>query len=402
MLKGKNILLGVCGGIAAYKAVEIASRLRKLGATVDVIMTSAATKFVTPLTFQEITGNPVSTDMWEKVHTWNVEHIALAQKADLVLIAPATADIIAKLAAGIADDMLSTTLLATTAPIFLAPAMNTNMYQNPILQRNLQTLKELGTYHIIPPANGYLACGSSGVGRLPEPAAIVDNITAYVACLQDLKGKHILISAGGTREPIDPVRYIGNRSSGKMGYALAEEAAKRGAVVTLISGQTALTASSCIDVIKVETARQMQDHIEEKFADSEIIIMAAAVADYCVEEVASQKIKKSAKTLTITLKKNPDILLNLGQKKTKDQFLVGFAAETQKLLAFAKEKLERKNLDMIIANDVSKKNAGFNTDTNIVKIITRDKSVEDVPMMKKTALASIILDRIKTLYNNET
>ncbi|MDQ0203808.1 bifunctional phosphopantothenoylcysteine decarboxylase/phosphopantothenate--cysteine ligase CoaBC [Pectinatus haikarae] len=393
MLKGKNILLGVCGGIAAYKAVEIASRFRKLGAEVNVIMTAAAAKFVAPLTFQEITGNPVSSGMWEKVHTWNVEHIALAQKADIALIAPATADIIGKLTAGIADDMLSTTLMATTAPIFLSPAMNTNMYKNPVLQRNLHALSALG-HHIITPASGRLACGTDGIGRLPEPSEIVDAIAKFFSEKQDLSGRRILISAGGTREPIDPVRYIGNRSSGKMGYALAEEAARRGADVSLISGQTSLTAPACVNIIKVETAKQMQCRIEEKFPDSEIIIMAAAVADYRVEDIADQKIKKTAETLTITLRKNPDILFSLGQKKKNGQFLVGFAAETQKLLAFAQDKLERKNLDMIIANDVSKKNAGFNTDTNIVKIITKDKNVEDVPLMTKTALASVILDRI--------
>lgn len=395
MLKGKNILLGVCGGIAVYKAVEIASRLRKLGANVDVVMTQAAAKFVTPLTFQEISGNPVSCDMWEKVHNWNVEHIALAQKADLALIAPATADIIGKLASGIADDMLSTTLMAATASVFLAPAMNTNMYNNPVVQRNLQTLQELSNYHIITPANGHLACGTSGIGRLPEPVEIVEKVLEFFAAQQDLKDKNILISAGGTREPIDPVRFIGNRSSGKMGFALAEEAAKRGAKVTLISGNASLDASPYIERIDVETALQMQAEIEKRFAENQIIIMAAAVADYRVEEIAEQKIKKLNETMTLKLKKNPDILMELGQKKTDRQFLVGFAAETQNLLTFAQNKLKRKNLDMIIANDVSKKNAGFNTDTNIVKIITRDNKIEDIPLMKKTELAGLILDRIK-------
>lgn len=317
MLTGKNILLGVCGGIAVYKTVDIASRLRKAGANVDVIMTKSATKFVTPLTFQEITGNPISCDMWEKVHTWNVEHIALAQKADLILIAPATANMVGKLANGIADDMLSTTVLASLAPVFLAPAMNTNMYNNPIFQRNLQTLRQVANYNIITPAEGHLACGTSGIGRLPEPADIVRTVENYFTPVQqDFKNVKILITAGGTREPIDPVRYIGNRSSGKMGYAIAEAAAKRGAAVTLISGVTTLTASAGIKVIKVETAKEMQQHVEANFASNDVIVMAAAVADYAVAEVSEQKIKKASEKLSLELVKNPDILLGLGQKKT--------------------------------------------------------------------------------------
>lgn len=397
MLANKNILLGVCGGIAAYKAVEIASRLRKLDANVDVIMTQAATKFITPLTFQEITGNPVSSDMWEKVHNWNVEHIALAKKADVVLLAPATADIIGKLASGIADDMLSTTIMATTAPVFIAPAMNSNMYINPILQRNLQTLQQLSGYHIITPATGHLACGTNGIGRLPDPAVLVEEITNYTAQVQELKGKRILITAGGTREAIDPVRYIGNRSSGKMGYALAEEAARRGASVTLVSGPTSLNVPAGIEFIKVETACQMQEYVDTIFAASDVIIMAAAVSDYRVRKIAGQKIKKTTEAFTLDLVKNPDILSALGKRKSTEQILVGFAAETQNLLTFAKEKLQRKNLDMIIANDVSQKNVGFNYDTNMVKIITRDAAVEDIPLMSKKALAAIIIDKIRNL-----
>ena len=397
MLANKNILLGVCGGIAAYKAVEIASRLRKLDANVDVIMTQAATKFITPLTFQEITGNPVSSDMWEKVHNWNVEHIALAKKADVVLLAPATADIIGKLASGIADDMLSTTIMATTAPVFIAPAMNSNMYINPILQRNLQTLQQLSGYHIITPATGHLACGTNGIGRLPDPAVLVEEITNYTAQVQDLKGKRILITAGGTREAIDPVRYIGNRSSGKMGYALAEEAARRGASVTLVSGPTSLNVPAGIEFIKVETACQMQEYVDTIFAASDVVIMAAAVSDYRVKKIAGQKIKKTTEAFTLDLVKNPDILSALGKRKSIEQILVGFAAETQNLLTFAKEKLQRKNLDMIIANDVSQKNVGFNYDTNMVKIITRDAAVEDIPLMSKKALAAIIIDKIRNL-----
>ncbi len=401
MLKDKNILLAVCGGIAAYKIVEVASRLRKLGANVHVVMTKEATEFVTPLTFQEISGNPVNVSMWEKVTNWNVEHIALANLADLVLIAPATANIIGKIANGIADDMLSTVVMATKAPVFVAPAMNSNMFTNPITQKNIQTLRDVN-YHIIEPASGHLACGVNGVGRLPEPITLVEEIEKYFAKTEvkkSLQGKKIIISAAGTREPIDPVRYISNRSSGKMGYAIATEAANRGGEVILVSGITNISAPANVKLIKVESARDMQSHIHKYFADSDITIMSAAVSDYRVKEVANQKIKKSDETMTIELVKNPDILKGLGEIKTTKQFLVGFAAETQNVEAYAKDKLQRKNLDMIVANDVSQQGAGFNTDTNIAKIITRDGEIKEAPLMQKTELAKLILDTIEEKLN---
>lgn len=397
MLKNKNILLAVCGGIAAYKVVDVASRLRKLGANVHVVMTKEATEFVTPLTFQEISGNPVNVSMWDKVTNWNVEHIALASLADLVLIAPATANIIGKIANGIADDMLSTVIMATKAPVLVAPAMNSNMYQNPITQRNLQTLCNYN-YQIIEPASGHLACGVTGVGRLPEPITLVECVQEYFAkndIKQSLQGKKIIVSAAGTREPIDPVRYISNRSSGKMGYAIAQEAANRGAKVILVSGITNITAPENVELIKVESAQEMQQQIEMRFADCDITIMSAAVSDYRVKEIATQKIKKSDEVMTIELVKNPDILKGLGEKKTSKQYLVGFAAETQNVEAYAKDKLQRKNLDMIVANDVSQAGAGFNVDTNIAKIITRDGEIKQAPLMKKIELARLILDTIE-------
>ena len=395
MLAGKNILLGVTGGIAAYKAVEIVSRLRKAGAAVHVIMTEGATKFVAPLTFREISGNPVVHTMWDEPKTWNVEHIALAQWADCFVIAPATANMIGKIASGIADDMLSTTVMAATSPVMIAPAMNTNMYHNPITQQNIAKLRQLG-YHIIEPAAGMLACGIEGVGRLPEPVVVVGAIQALFAAQSDLKGKKVLVTAGGTREPIDPVRYIGNRSSGKMGYALAEAAVKRGAQVVLVSGPVSLTPPVGVQFIPVETAQEMRAAVLADFADSDIVIKAAAVADYRVACQASQKIKKTGDTLSLVLEKNPDILAELGRIKTQ-QILVGFAAETENLIAHAAEKLERKNADLIVANDVTLQGAGFNADTNIVKLLYKVGNVEELPQMAKKALADVIFDKIRSL-----
>lgn len=402
MLKDKNILLAVCGGIAVYKVIEVASRLRKAGANVHVVMTKEATNFVTPLTFQEISGNPVNVSMWEKVTNWNVEHIALANLADLVLIAPATANIIGKIASGIADDMLTTVIMATKAPVFLAPAMNSNMFTNPITQRNLNTLRQFG-YKIIEPASGHLACGINGVGRLPEAIDLFHVVENYFTTekKQTLAGKKIIVSAAGTREPIDPVRYISNRSSGKMGYAIAQEAADRGAQVILVSGITNIPAPLNVKLIKVESAREMQSNIEQHFPDCDITIMAAAVSDYRIKDVAEQKIKKSDEIMTIELVKNPDILKGLGEKKTNKQYLVGFAAETQNVLEYAQGKLKRKNLDMIVANDVSQAQAGFNVDTNIAKIITNDGQIKQAPLMKKTELAQLILDTIEEKIHNK-
>lgn len=392
MLKGQKIVVGVTGGIACYKAIEIVSQLKKAGASVKVIMTESATKFITPLTFREISGNPVVTSMWNDPTNWNVEHIALANWANLFLIAPATANIIGKIANGLADDMLSTTIMATKAQVLLAPAMNTNMYNNPITQQNIQKLSALG-YKFIEPAYGILACGIEGIGRLPDPSLIVDTVKSLFATSSFFSGKRIVITAAGTREPIDPVRYIGNRSSGKMGYALAAQASKLGAEVVLISGPSSLPIPDGVEIIRVETALEMQEAVLAKFDNADVIIKAAAVADYRAQNTASHKIKKSESTLTLVLEKNPDILLELGKRKTH-QFLVGFAAETQDLITNAKEKLLKKNLDMIVANDVSLPGVGFNSDTNIVKLLYRDGKIEELPEMPKLYLAKTILDKI--------
>jgi phosphopantothenoylcysteine decarboxylase / phosphopantothenate---cysteine ligase len=330
--------------------------------------------------------------MWEEPKTWSVEHIALARRADLFVIAPATANMIGKLANGIADDFLSTTVMATTAPIIVAPAMNTDMYFNPATQSNLMMLKERGV-QVMEPASGMLACGTEGVGRLPEPVEIVERIKTHFHNAGSLQGVRIMVTAGGTREAIDPVRFIGNRSSGKMGYAIAAAAAERGAVVTLVSGPVSLPAPCGVKRVFVESAAQMRDAVLSCFPETDIVIKAAAVADFRPEYAAGQKIKKSADTMTLTLVKNPDILAELGKLKTT-QFLVGFAAETQELAAHAAEKLQKKNLDMLIANDVTLNGAGFDADTNIVKILFRDGSTEDLPQMSKVDLGRTILDRI--------
>lgn len=416
MLKDKNIILGVTGGIAAYKCVDLVSRLRKQGANVHVILTKGAQNFVTETAMREISGNPVVTSMWQEIQQYDVEHIALAQLADVVLVAPATANVIAKCACGMADDMLTTTLLATKAPVFFAPAMNTNMYENSITQQNLHTLQERGC-HIIDPAAGHLACGTSGVGRMPEPQELVEILADFFATGKetaetdeadsrqklaeglDFSGVNILVTAAGTREPIDPVRYIGNRSSGKMGYAIAEAARDLGANVTLISGPSALPPLAGVNFFKVESARDMRRLVLENFPESQIVIKAAAVADYRVKNVADQKIKKNDEELTLVLEKNPDILKELGQKKQKGQVLVGFAAETQNLIQYAQSKLEKKNLDMIVANDVSKSQAGFNVDTNLIKLLKRDGSIEELPLMSKKDLAYIILNHVMKIYH---
>ena len=391
-LSGKKIVLGVTGGIAAYKAVEVVSRLRKAGAQVHVIMTKEAAEFVTELTFREISGQPVTVDMWSKVPNFNVEHIALAQLADLMLIVPATANILAKAATGIADDMLTTTLLATKAPIFAAPAMNTNMYENPITQRNITELKRRG-FHIIEPAAGHLACGISGKGRLPEPSDIVRVIEAFFQPEDSLAGRRILVTAGGTIEPLDPVRYIGNRSTGRMGYAIAAEASRRGADVVLISGPSNLPEPSGVETVHIDTARQMQSEVLARFTDADAVIMSAAVADYRPKTVAAEKIKKSDDELVLHLERNPDILFDLGQRKTR-QLLVGFAAETCRVEEYAKRKLVKKNLDFIVANDVSQADAGFGVDTNRIKLFAKDGTMTEYPLMSKKELAGIILDHM--------
>lgn len=392
MLQGKKIVLGVTGGIAVYKAVDLVSRLRKAGCEVRVVMTEHAQQFVTPLTFKEISGNAVATSMWNANQEFNVEHIALANWADAFLVAPATANILAKMACGLADDLLSTTLLAAQAPIVVCPAMNTGMYQNPATQENIAKLQERGVT-VMPPAVGHLACGTSGPGRLPEPQQIVEFMSAFFAGREgDLRGLRVLVTAAGTREPIDPVRYVGNRSSGKMGYAVAQMAAERGADVLLISGPSALAAPPNVRVVNVETTNEMLEACLAAYGDVDIVIKAAAVADYRPRDVADQKIKKKTDdALTVVMDKNPDILKTLGAKK-EQQVLVGFAAETQNLLANAREKVVKKNLDMIVANDVTAAGAGFNSDTNIVKFLFANGDVRELEQMPKVDVANKILD----------
>ncbi|MGN0949193.1 MAG: bifunctional phosphopantothenoylcysteine decarboxylase/phosphopantothenate--cysteine ligase CoaBC [Mitsuokella sp.] len=394
-LAGRKIILGVTGGIAAYKAVEITSRLKKAGAEVHVIMTRGAENFVTELTFREISGQPVTTDMWAKVAHYHVEHIALANLADAVLIAPATANVIAKAACGLADDMLTTTLLATKAPVFVAPAMNTNMYENPVTQRNLRELAARG-FHLIEPDSGMLACGVSGKGRLPEPADVVGILADFFAKGQELAGRKILVTAGGTIEPLDPVRYLGNRSTGRMGYAIAQQAANRGAEVVLISAPSALSAPAGVRIVRVETAREMREAVLREFPDSDIVIKAAAVADYRPKVVAANKIKKQEGEFTLVLERNPDILYELGQKKTH-QLLIGFAAETTDVETYARKKLAKKNLDFIVANDVSEEGAGFGVETNRVRIFARDGQAWEYPLLSKMELGGIILDHVEKL-----
>ena len=397
-MRGKHIIVAVSAGIAAYKAIEVVSRLRKKGAEVKVVMTQNATHIASPLTFGEISGHPVALDMFEQVHQWDVEHIALATWADAYVVVPATANVIGKIYAGIADDMLTTTIMATTAPKYLCPAMNTEMYNNPITQRNLEGLRSLG-YHIMDPAEGWLACGITGIGRLPEPEAIVDWLESKMCSTNELEGTTILVTAGGTQESIDPVRYIGNRSSGKMGYAIAEQAVRMGAKVILVSAPTSLPIPSGVDFISVDSAVSMQEAVEARYNDVNVVIMAAAVSDFRVLHKAEQKIKKM-ESMTIELVKNPDILQGLGTKKSH-QILVGFAAETEHVIKYGQDKVAKKNLDMLVANDVSKSNAGFNVDTNEGYFLYPDKEPKEMPNMKKSDLARHILREVIDLVANK-
>ncbi len=399
LLKGKKIVLGVTGGIAVYKAVDLVSRLRKQGCEVRVVMTEHAQQFVTPLTFKEISGNQVAVSMWTANQEFNVEHIALANWADVFVVAPATANIIAKMAYGLADDLLSTTLLAAQAPIIVCPAMNTGMFENPATQENIAKLQSRGVT-VMPPAVGVLACGTSGAGRLPEPPQIVEFISDFFAKREgDMRGLKVLVTAAGTREPIDPVRFVGNRSSGKMGYAVAQMAAERGADVLLVSGPSALTPPANVRTIKVETTNEMLEACLAAYPEMDIVIKAAAVADYRPRDVADQKIKKKTDdALTVVMDKNPDILKTLGAAKTH-QVLVGFAAETQNLIDNARDKVVKKNLDMIVANDVTAAGAGFNADTNIVKFLFADGAIQSLDCLPKTEVAQRILNealRIKS------
>ena len=395
MLSGKKIVLGVSGGIAVYKACELVSRLKKLNADVHVIMTASAAKFVAPLTFQSLSLNQVAVDMFDTPNYWEIEHISLAKLADVIVIAPATANIIGKLANGIADDMLSTTVMATKAKVMIAPAMNTNMYENPVLKRNIKLLSELG-YIMIPPTEGRLACGDVGKGKMAEPAVIEESIIDLLNPKQDMAGRTVLVTAGPTREAIDPVRFISNNSTGKMGYAIARQAALRGAKVYLVSGPTNLDTPIGVERYNVISAEEMYGKVMELFPKCDIVIKAAAVADYAPMTSYSQKVKKSGNQLELKLKKNPDILYELGKIKG-DRILVGFAMETENLVENAAEKVKKKNLDFIAANDLNEAGAGFAADTNAVKLIDREGNIENIPLKIKDEIADIILDRIVNL-----
>jgi len=390
VLRGKTIILGVCGGIAAYKAAALTSKLTQAGAHVRVIMTASAVQFVAPLTFQTLSRHHVFVDTFDEKDPSVVSHIDLADSADLVLIAPATANMIGKVALGLGDDMLSTTLLATEAPIWVAPAMNVHMYANPAVQQNMQTLMNRGV-RFIEPGEGQLACGYVGKGRLAEPEEIVAALERHFAGSGLLQGKRVIVTAGGTIERIDPVRYITNDSSGKMGYAIAEEAARMGAQVTLVSGPTALPVPKGCEVVPVKSALDMREAVLSRLDASDLIIKAAAVADYRPAVIEAQKIKKKSDSLTLELVKNPDILQEIGSIK-KDQFVVGFAAETEKLDEHALDKLTRKNCDLIVGNDVSQEGAGFSGDTNAVRIFDRNGLVEALPVQSKQAVARRLLE----------
>ena len=392
-LTGREIVLGVTGGIAAYKSAEIVSRLRHLGARVHVIMTKNATEFVAPLTFQTLSANPVVTDTFTAPEYWNVEHVALAKLADVFVVAPATANILAKMANGIADDMLSTTLLATKAPILAAPAMNTGMWTAPATQENVRRLKERGV-HFVGPDSGILACGDTGAGRMSEPAAIVNAIVQLLNRKSDFSGARVLVTAGATRERLDPVRFLTNDSSGKMGFALAEAARDRGAEVTVVCGSVSVPAPDGVRIVKIESAQDLLDAMKAEVPAQDVVIQAAAVADYRPETRRDTKIKKiNGQALTLTLVENPDVAQEVAKIRKPGQVLVGFAAETDHVTEHAKEKLKKKKLDMIVANDVTKEGAGFNTDTNIAALITGD-GIQEYPLMPKRELADIILDEV--------
>jgi len=394
MLNGKQIVLGVTGGIAVYKAVELVRLLTKAGADVHVIMTRSATEFVGPLTFQTLTGNPVHTEIFNLIAEREIGHIALADRADLFIIAPATANVIGKIAGGIADDMLTTTVMATRAPVLIAPAMNVNMCTNPLYRENEEKLRRHG-YRFVAPVKGMLACGWEGEGKLQDPAIIMEE-AVRVLTRQDLAGERVLVTAGPTLEEIDPVRFVSNHSSGKMGYAIARAARRRGAEVALVAGPTCLDDPWGIETVHVCSAADMRDAVMERVATSTVIVKAAAVADYRPRSRAAGKIKKSADALVLELEKNPDILAEVGGVKG-DRVLVGFAAETGELVENARKKLTGKNLDLVVANDIGQPGAGFHVDTNIAKLLYRDGRVEELPLMGKDEMAKIILDRVAEL-----
>lgn len=395
MLKGKTVLLGVTGGIAAYKAAALASALVKQHAAVEVVMTQHATEFITPLTFEQLTGRKVMVDTFDRNFVHQVEHISLAQRTDLVIIAPATANVCAKLAHGLADDMLTTTVLACRCPKLIAPAMNTNMYENPVTQDNLDTLRHYG-WEVIAPASGRLACGAVGVGKLPEPEELLQHILRKLAFPHDLTGKRVLISAGPTQEALDPVRYLTNHSTGKMGYALARMAMLRGAEVTLVSGPTSIAPPPFVEVVPVISAQDMFDAVTSHAPQADYIFMAAAVADYTPTAYADEKIKKREGDLSIPLQRTRDVLGYLGQHRNPGQIICGFSMETENMLENSRKKLEKKNVDMICANNLKVPGAGFGVDTNVITVLTRFKTLE-LPMLSKEAAANSILDEALSL-----
>lgn len=394
MLKNKCVVLGVTGSIAAYKAASLASALKKLHCDVQVIMTANAAKFIHPITFETLTGNKCLVDTFDRNFSFEVEHISVAKRADLVLIAPASANVIGKLAHGIADDMLTTTVMACTCPRLISPAMNTAMYENPVVQDNLRLLKQYG-WQVIEPACGHLACGDTGAGKMPEPEELLSWVLKEAAYAKDLTGKRILVTAGPTRESMDPVRFITNHSTGKMGYAIARAAMLRGAEVTLVTGPTSIAPPPFVHVVPVESAEDMFQAVTAAANRQDAIIKAAAVADYTPVSVSEQKVKKSDGDMSIGLKRTKDILKFLGDHKPEGQFLCGFSMETEHVLENSREKLERKHADMIVANSLRTQGAGFGTDTNVVTLITRD-GVEELPLMTKDQAAHRILDRIFT------
>lgn len=392
MLEGKTVLLGVTGSIAAYKIASLASALKKRHADVHVLMTENATNFINPITFETLTGNKCLVDTFDRNFQFQVEHVSIAKKADIVMIAPASANVIGKLAHGIADDMLTTTIMACKCKKFISPAMNTNMFENPVVQDNLKILEHYG-YEVIAPASGYLACGDTGAGKMPEPETLLAYIERETACEKDLKGKKILVTAGPTQEAIDPVRYITNHSSGKMGYAIAKTAMLRGADVTLVSGRTAIEPPMFVNLVPVVTAKDMYDAVTSISDEQDIIIKAAAVADYRPAKVSNEKVKKSEGQMSIDLERTDDILKYLGEHKPTGQFLCGFSMETQNVIENSRAKLVKKNLDMVAANNVKVEGAGFQGDTNVLTLITREEEIS-LPLMTKEGAAGRLLDKI--------
>lgn len=395
MLKGKTVLLGVSGSIAAYKTAYLASALKKLNADVHVLMTRNATNFINPITFETLTGNKCLVDTFDRNFEFSVEHVSLAKQADVVMIAPASANVIGKLAHGIADDMLTTTVMACKCQKIIAPAMNTNMFENPVVQDNLQILRNYG-YEVISPATGYLACGDTGAGKMPEPELLLEYILQEIAFEKDMDGLRVLVTAGPTREAVDPVRYITNHSTGKMGYAIARTCVRRGADVTLVSGPSALKPPEFVNVISVKSAKDMFDAVTGIAKEQDIIIKAAAVADYRPKHVSTEKVKKQDGTLTLEMERTDDILAYLGEHKREGQFLCGFAMETENLLENSRKKLAKKHLDMVVANSLRVQGAGFGGDTNVVTIITDNEEVS-LGKMSKEETASHILDKILEL-----